>query len=135
MISLLFLMLFAQAGPLPGVNHGIHLYWVTSSTGSPSQGWRVYRCMGTCSLSTGNWLLMSGSAVLPAAQLNWLDQSVGTNAPQLLTTYSYTVASIDANGNLGAYSNVVTIITPAAWPQSSTAPPLVSEPMIGKKKL
>lgn len=130
MISILVLLFFAQAQPLPQQQHGVMLTWQAPTNGNAPGGYKVYRCWGSCTQSSTQWILISGATMLPASALTFLDSATGPQAPNLKTPYSYVVASMDSYGALGNYSNVVNITTPTAWPSNGLQGPGLANPAI-----
>lgn len=83
-----------------GTPHGNFGKWNAST--STVQGYQVFRCLGTCTLTSTGWTAVS--AVIPG--LSFLDPAAGLT---INTTYSYAVLAIDANGNQSSFSNISTV--------------------------
>ena len=113
--AILFLMILAvsvSANAQTGTPHGVELSFNGTAT-----GYNVYRCPGTCSLISGTWAKINGSTLDPT--ITYLDPASGL---AVNTTYSYAVTAVNSSGNESAYSNIVTVTTPASFPVNPAAP-------------
>ena len=94
---------------LGSASNGTHvdLTWGAATDDVGVTDYRVERCDGTCTIASGGFL-----QIATPSTTGFTD---GTALPN--TTYSYAVRAEDAANNLGQYSNVVTVTTPAAIPE------------------
>ena len=105
--------LAAQTPTPTGTAHGNMVTWNAPSPAGGSgiiQGYYLFRCLGTCTLSS-TWTNVGGLLT----GTSYLDSNIGTNAPQLNTTYSYAVLVVDSNGAQSGFSNIAGVTVGSAW--------------------
>jgi hypothetical protein len=103
--------------------HATNLSWKAPIAPPTSYGFNIYKCPGTCTLTSGTWTKLIGS--INSATLAWQDTVVTAGS-----TYSYYVTAYDTTGS-GLYlesapSNIYTgtIPTTTTTPQFPTPNPL-----------
>lgn len=115
---LLALVIVIGSDAQNGSPHGIATTWSAPSPVGGSgtiQGYQVFRCNGTCTVSSSGWVAVSGVQ----AGTSFLDPASGLNVN---TTYSYAVLTVDSLGNESAFSNVSTVAVGASFPSNPNAP-------------
>ena len=113
---LLFLMLLFLAVPLNAQTkkgfkatltaHGMLLTWTAPATVGGSgtiASYNIYRCPGTCTLTSGAFTMLTGQ--IPTI-LTYLDPAGGLTSG---STYTWAVTTVDSAGNESAYSPFFTI--------------------------
>jgi hypothetical protein len=108
-------VLVGVAFPQNGTQHGVLVSWTASA--STVQGYYVFRCPGSCTVSSTGWVNVTSGLVTGT---NYLDPSSGLTVN---TSYSYAALAVDANGNQSSFSNVATVTIPSAFP-TNPGPPL-----------
>jgi hypothetical protein len=107
LIVVLFLSLLYILPPFQGATpHGVKLSWTAPTTigGSGTlASYNIYRCTGTCTLTSGSFVFLTGQV---SSLTTYLDPASGlTNG----TTYTYAVTSVDSLGNESVYSPLFTV--------------------------
>ena len=109
---LLFLAIFV-AFPLesqPPTQHGVSLTWTAPNPlydpSNPGTGtlanYNVYRCSGTCTLTSGTFSIIAS----PSA-ITYFDPAAGLSKG---STYTYAVTTVDSLGNESVYSPLVVVV-------------------------
>ena len=94
------------SGSAPDGSH-VNLTWLPATDNVAVADYRVERCDGTCTVSGGGFV----------KRVTLTTTSFSDSGLTPSTTYSYVVRAEDAANNLGPYSNVVTLTTPATVPE------------------
>jgi hypothetical protein len=86
--------------------HGIKLSWTAPTTigGSGTlASYNIYRCTGTCTLTSGTFVFLTGQV---SSLTTYLDPASGlTNG----TTYTYAETSVDSLGNESVFGPLSTV--------------------------
>jgi len=102
-----------------GTPHGIKTSWTAPSPvggGGIIQGYYLFRCTGTCTL-TSTWTAVG--ALLPPTPTSYLDPASGLSVN---TTYSYAAVTVDSNGNQSGFSPIATVAVGASFPPNPNPP-------------